>query len=123
MVEAAGVERERSAITNRLMARDFWANAFVWRQLPPVADFTDILEKHPKSTRFSEGYWRRRDSVHAADATGCSRGLHGIVVEAFWRLRDNGPNRPGLVASYKNLYADSVTDAGQTAHLARQLAA
>jgi hypothetical protein len=24
LVEAAGVERERSAIMNRLMARDFW---------------------------------------------------------------------------------------------------
>jgi hypothetical protein len=28
-MEAAGVERERSAIVNPLMARDFWANAFV----------------------------------------------------------------------------------------------
>jgi hypothetical protein len=28
-MEAAGVERERGAIMNLLMARDFWANAFV----------------------------------------------------------------------------------------------
>ena len=43
------------------MARDFWGNAFVRRQLPPLADFTDVLEKHPKSTLFVEEYWRRRD--------------------------------------------------------------
>jgi hypothetical protein len=49
--------------------------------LPPLADFTDVLEKHPKSTRFVEAYWRRRDDAPAADAIGCSRGLHGIVVE------------------------------------------
>ena len=27
-LEAAGVERERGAIVNLLMVRDFWANAF-----------------------------------------------------------------------------------------------
>ena len=48
------------------MARDFWANAFVRWQLPPLADFTDVLEKHAKSTRFVEEYWRRRDDAPAA---------------------------------------------------------
>jgi hypothetical protein len=27
---------------------------------------TDVLEKHPKSTRFLQGYWRRRDDAPAA---------------------------------------------------------
>jgi hypothetical protein len=44
--------------------------------LLPLADFTDVFEKHPKSTRFLEGYWRRRDDAPAAGAIGCSRGLH-----------------------------------------------
>jgi hypothetical protein len=57
------------------MARDFWTNAFSRWQLPPPGDFTDVLEKHPKSTRFLEGYWRRRDAALAAGAIGCSRGL------------------------------------------------
>jgi hypothetical protein len=35
-----------------------------------LADSTDVLEKHPKSTRFVEGYWRRRDQVPAARTFG-----------------------------------------------------
>jgi amidase len=34
--------------------------------LLPLADFTDVLKKHPQSTRFLEGYWRRRDDAPAA---------------------------------------------------------
>jgi hypothetical protein len=34
--------------------------------LPPLVDLTDVLEKHPKSTRFVERYWRRRDDAPAA---------------------------------------------------------
>ena len=86
LVEAAGVEHERSAIMNWLMARDFWVNAFSDWQLPLFADFTDVLEIHRKSTRFLEGYWRRRDDAPAAGAIGCSRGLQGMwrgdIVEA-----------------------------------------
>jgi len=78
MVEAAGVEGEIGAIVNLLMARDFWVNAFARWQLPPIADFTDVLEKHPKSTRLLEGYWRRRDDAPAAIAISCSRGLQLI---------------------------------------------
>jgi hypothetical protein len=48
------------------MARDFWANAFSGWQLPSFADFTDILEEHPKSPRFLERHWRRRDDAPAA---------------------------------------------------------
>jgi hypothetical protein len=44
--------------------------------LPPLADFTEVLERHPKSTQFLERYWRRRDEAPAAGAIGCSRGLH-----------------------------------------------
>ena len=57
-VDAVGVEREIGATSG--------ANAFNRWQLPPLADFTDVLEKHPKSTRFLEGYWRRRDDAPAA---------------------------------------------------------
>jgi hypothetical protein len=63
------------------MARDFWANAFVRRQLPLLADFTDVFEKHPQSTKFLERFWRRRDDAPAAGAIGCSRGLHISVSD------------------------------------------
>jgi len=32
------------------------ASAFSRWQLPPIADFTEVLEKHPKSTRLLERY-------------------------------------------------------------------
>jgi hypothetical protein len=66
MVEAAGVERELGAIVNCLMARDFWAKAFYWWHLPPVAHPTDVPEKHSESTWFLERYWRRREGAPAA---------------------------------------------------------
>jgi hypothetical protein len=31
VVEAAGVERERSAISNQLVARDFWGQRVLWQ--------------------------------------------------------------------------------------------
>ena len=46
-----------------------------------LADFTDVLEKHLKSTQFLEGYWRRRDDVPAAGAMACSRGLQASVSD------------------------------------------
>jgi hypothetical protein len=75
-MEAAGVEREFGVIVNLLMARDFWANAFRRQQLPAAALSTDVLADQLKSTRFMEGYWRRRDGVPAADAIDSSRRLH-----------------------------------------------
>jgi hypothetical protein len=64
----------------------------------------------------------RRDGVPAAGAIGRSRGLHemsrGEILEAAGQraLGIPGP------AAYKNLYTRERGDAGQAAHLARQLA-
>jgi hypothetical protein len=50
-----------------MMACDFWGErAFNQRHLPQLAHFADVPERHPKSTRFLEGYWRRRDDAPAA---------------------------------------------------------
>lgn len=49
--------------------------------------FLRSSEKHPKSTLFLEGYWRRRDEAPAAGAIGSSRRLHA-TGDRFtrWRL-------------------------------------
>jgi len=61
--------------------------------LLPLADFTDVLEKHRKSTRFLEGYWRRRDGAPAAGAIGCSRGLHKSFAQTSRTIETMDPKR------------------------------
>jgi hypothetical protein len=68
--------------------------------LPPLADFTDVLKRLLKSTRILERYWRRRDSVPAADAMGCSRGLHigGSVISLIEDCLASSDARPSFAA-------------------------
>jgi hypothetical protein len=81
------VDRLFFAAASRLLPRTDWGSFTVtpetllrWhRRL--IADFTDVLKRHPKSTQFIEGYWRRRDDVPAAGAMACSRGLHVSVSD------------------------------------------
>ena len=76
-------------------------------------------------------YWHRRVSVGATAETGnryrsCQTGPAALVhrvSQAHDPILALQLGFKDLVVSYKNLYNVTLTNAGQTAHLARQLAA
>jgi len=51
-----------------------------------LVGFTDVLGRHLKSTAFLEGYWRRRDTVPAADAWNLIRLPRGPSIVAVMVL-------------------------------------
>jgi hypothetical protein len=61
VVEAAGVELGGTRFSNSLTGRRLWSKLLTPKELASIVESPPILVNLPKSTRFVEKWWRRRE--------------------------------------------------------------